>query len=46
LGMVLLKTGKESEAKPILARALSSNLSPADAAQARSALQQLNTRHM
>jgi tetratricopeptide (TPR) repeat protein len=39
LGMVLLKTGKKSEAKPILARALSSNLSPADAAQARSALQ-------
>lgn len=46
LGMVLLKTGKESEAKPILARALSSNLSPADAAQARSALQQISTRHM
>ncbi|MGA8213710.1 MAG: tetratricopeptide repeat protein [Candidatus Sulfotelmatobacter sp.] len=39
LGMVLLKTGKESEAKPILARALSSNLSPTDAAEARSALQ-------
>jgi tetratricopeptide (TPR) repeat protein len=46
LGMVLLKTGKESEAKPILTRALSSNLSPADAAQARSALQQISNRHL
>jgi tetratricopeptide (TPR) repeat protein len=46
LGMVLLKTGKESEAKPILARALNSDLSPDDAAQARSALQQLEARHM
>jgi tetratricopeptide (TPR) repeat protein len=41
LGMVLLKTGKESEAKPILLRALNSNLSAADAAQARTALQQI-----
>ena len=46
LGMVLLKTGKESEAKPILSRALSSNLSPSDAAQARTALQQLDAHHM
>jgi tetratricopeptide (TPR) repeat protein len=46
LGMVLLKTGKESEAKPILARALSSNLSPSDAAKARSALQQLDSHHL
>jgi|HubBroStandDraft_5_1064220.scaffolds.fasta_scaffold02676_3 tetratricopeptide (TPR) repeat protein len=46
LGMVLLKTGKESEAKPILARALTSNLSPADAAQARTALQQLESHHL
>jgi tetratricopeptide (TPR) repeat protein len=47
LGMVLLKTpGKESEAKPILARALTSDLSPADAAQARNALQQLESHHL
>jgi tetratricopeptide (TPR) repeat protein len=46
LGMVLLKIGKESDAKPILAKALSSNLSPTDAAQARSALQQLEAHHM
>jgi tetratricopeptide (TPR) repeat protein len=46
LGMVLVKTGKESDAKPILARALNSNLSPTDAAQARSALQKLGSHHM
>jgi tetratricopeptide (TPR) repeat protein len=46
LGMVLMNTGKESEAKPILARALNSNLPPADAAQARSALQQLESHHL
>jgi tetratricopeptide (TPR) repeat protein len=46
LGMVLVKTGKESDARPILARALSSNLSPTDAAEARSTLQKLGSHHM
>jgi tetratricopeptide (TPR) repeat protein len=43
LGMVLMKSGKQAEAKAILARALNSNLSQPDAEQARAALKQLES---
>jgi tetratricopeptide (TPR) repeat protein len=42
LGMVLLKEAKDTEAKPILSRALASKLSAADTEQARAALRQLD----
>jgi uncharacterized protein HemY len=43
LGMVLMKSGKQAEAKALLARALNSNLSQPDAEQARAALKQLES---
>jgi tetratricopeptide (TPR) repeat protein len=46
LGMVLLKQGKDAEAKPILSRAVTSELSAADAEQTRTALRQLEAHRM